>query len=193
MLTAHPTLAAADTPGRDRTLPLSPSPPLTAPLLGKRRNHDFAAPQWVNSCDRLPAKTQLYCCVPRNNNARAEVEGGAAAADTAAGDASGDDDGLPPQLQPGELLTLAMPSAMAGRRICEYLLQQPAQLARCAEAPDDDALVRQGCAGWRSADGNSVRLLAPAELLRLVDDDKQAGLAQAFLTDLFARASLRQQ
>lgn len=52
-------------------------------------------------------------------------------------------------------------------------------------------------AGWVDSelvDGKSlevVTLLQPAERLRLVDDDKQEGVSQALLTDLFTKMSLK--
>ena len=55
-------------------------------------------------------------------------------------------------------------------------------------------LAEHGCDGWRwgttDADARVV-LLDPSALLRLVDDDKQSGLAQMTLTDMFTRSFSR--
>lgn len=78
------------------------------------------------------------------------------------------------------------PPPAAGLRVCEYLLNRPALIA--PEPLQDEQMLRQmGCDGWVADGGAAVLLATPGELLRLVDDDKRAGLAQAFLTDMFAR------
>ena len=48
-----------------------------------------------------------------------------------------------------------------------------------------------GCDGWRCAEGHRVRLIDPEAHLRLIDDDKQSGVAQALLTDMFTRMQVR--
>ena len=85
----------------------------------------------------------------------------------------------------GTFLFSAPPPA-AGLRVCEYLLNRPALIA--PQPLQGEEMLRQlGCDGWVAEGGAAVLLATPGELLRLVDDDKQAGLAQAFLTDMFTR------
>ena len=57
--------------------------------------------------------------------------------------------------------------------------------------PDEATLRAMGHDGWRSADGQRVRLIDPEPHLRLIDDDKQSGVAQALLTDMFTRLQVR--
>ena len=70
--------------------------------------------------------------------------------------------------------------------------------------PTEDELRALGCDGWRDDEATAVTLHLPVAsdapagdadgatpMLRLVDDDKQAGLTQATITDLFLRLALR--
>ena len=104
----------------------------------------------------------------------------------------------------------APPAAGAGERVLEFQLQRSVQLAVVPTAmrapPTDEELRALGCDGWRD-EAEAVTLHLPAAsdaagddapasgddapLLRLVDDDKQAGLTQASLPDLFLRLALR--
>jgi hypothetical protein len=152
-------------------------------MLGKRRHgdgtpdaavHAMTSPAVVRR-ERLPAKTPLYCVLPRTLD---QVDVAALAA-------------LSPP--PETLFTLSSPTGLgAAARVCEYLLLQPAVLVCTAEPPSEAVLRQLGCDGWCDEAGGRVLLLTPG-LLQLVDDDKQAGLAQAFLTDMFFRNSMRTQ
>lgn len=139
----------------------------------KRSRCHEAQPLAGASAEKLPAKTLLYRCVARAAPAPGEPSVAA----------------VPPP-EPGELLSLVPPEAAAvGARVCEYALLRHANVARCSEPPTADALCHGGCDGWLSVDGSHVMLLSPSALLRLTDDDKQAGRVQAFITDMFARRS----
>lgn len=156
------TASCVDTP------PLSPPP--TATLLGKRRPQQQTPHMTLQTC-RLPAKTPLYLCAARLPTTSEDKV---------------------PALSSSEAFSARVPSTRSGVRVLEYKLVHALQLVQSAVPPDEEQILQHGCAGWRSADGDTVRLLAPGDVLQLIDDDKQAGLAQAFLTDMFARASLKQ-
>ena len=151
--------------------------------------------------EKLPAKTLLYCALPK----RSDKDGAAGASDAPCQSAT-----LAPALcQSATLapalcqsacplslqeLTLRVPRAPApvGSRWCEFALVRAASVARGgSEAPDEATLRAMGHDGWRSADGQRVRLIDPEPHLRLIDDDKQSGVAQALLTDMFTRMQVR--
>lgn len=96
---------------------------------------------------RLPARTLLYCALPRDGGGVAELGVGAALPDG--------------RVQ----LSRAAVAADAGCRVCEFSLQQAVILA-ChpgAELPVDLACVRHlGADGWCSADGSIVSDALPA-------------------------------
>ena len=133
--------------------------------------------------EKLPAKTLLYCALPK----RTAEEVAAAPGDQSASS-------LLSLLQE---LTLTVPRGPAptGSRWCEFALVRAISLARGVEgaAPDEAALRALGHDGWLSADGLRVQLLDAEPLLRLIDDDKQSGKAQALLTDMFTRLQVRGQ
>ena len=131
--------------------------------------------------EKLPSKTLLYCVLPKRFG-----EGGAADASDALCQSA-----WPLSLQE---LTLTVPRAPApvGSRWCEFALVRAASLARGGvAAPDEAALRAMGHDGWRSGDGHHVRLIDPEPHLRLIDDDKQSGVAQVLLTDMFTRLQVR--
>ena len=149
--------------------------------------------------ERLPAKTLLYCELPKVwAQGLAREEGDTTTEDVFAQVKQADSDGagigtsgvcgLPAS---GAPLSLAAPRAPAptGARWCEFILVRAASLARCGGAAPPADL--HGCDGWRSADGHVVHLVDPEPLLRLIDDDKQCGVAQALLTDMFTRLQVR--
>ena len=187
--------AAPSRRGRANTVMLSPmahAQQLSSPttILGKRRSYDDGAE--ASSCiplRRLPAKTSLFCCVPRAADPANLAAAGSSGISISG---SGSSTAPLPEQMAGCLFSLAAPSPSAGMRVCEYMLTRPAMLAS-RQPTCEDALRQLGCEGWMLGDGggggasDAVVLAAPGDLLRLVDDDKQAGLAQAFLTDMFAR------
>ena len=172
------------------------SPPPTSTKMGKRKSH-FAEAAAPPTCKRLPVRTPLYRLVP--------VQRRDDDADTATADA-------PALIERGAIdFFLAPPAAEANMRVREYQLVRPAQLvcwpdgARDAAAtspPGEEELQALGCKGWYAEGREAVTLWLPssvdddseagANLLRLVDDDKQAGLTQASLPDMFFRLSMRQ-
>lgn len=161
-----------------------PSPPGTATtLLGKRRSHCPTAAE--PSRARLPAKTSLYhstACVSADAE-RTVALAGATSFSVAA--------------PPGTTM-----------RVLEYQLMRPVMLlhrppSSNSAPPGEEELRALGCDGW-CEEGPvaepTITLWLPASdggeegkrpLLRLVDDDKQAGLTQASLPDLFLRLQLR--
>ena len=131
--------------------------------------------------EKLPAKTLLYCALPK----QPATDGAADASDAPCQSAR------PLSLQE---LTPRVPRAPApaGSRWCEFALVRAASVARGgSSAPDEASLRAMGHDGWRSADGQRVRLIDPEAHLRLIDDDKQSGVAQALLTDMFTRMQVR--
>ena len=126
--------------------------------------------------ERLPARTLLYRSMARTRLV-----------------ADGEGSSMLPLPEPGEVFTLAAPAtAVAGVRVCEYMLQRALAVVRCEEPATAESMCQLlRCEGWRSADGDLVSLLEPAAVLVLADDDKQVGLAQATLPDMFFRRSLR--
>ena len=172
--------------------------------LGKRRHESDASGLMPSTpslnLERLAASTLLYCCAPRALNAQTMASGH--------GEAVGHEEHGGVCLMggwagPAEFTAHApAPGTVpAGMRICEYMLNRSARVARMATAagaawdalPEADAVKCLGCDAGQSIDGNRVLLLTPNSLLRLVDDDKQAGLVQATLPDMFFRCGLRQQ
>ena len=196
-------------------LPLSEplSPPGSSTLLGKRRSffgaNGVAPSPSKPACTKLPAKSSLYREVPRQPCAPASPSAASGEPDDAAAAIAA------PPLVDTTKFYLAAPAGGAGVRVIEYQLLRPLMLLRrppalAALAPPSEEEVRGlECDGWRDEDGEggaTVTLLLPADaadaqapgdsaafssLLRLVDDDKQAGLTQASLPDLFLRLSMR--
>lgn len=132
-------------------------------VLGKRRPCEWPTEAASIHTERLAAKQPLYRSVQRSHP-------------------YGDGSATPSA--EGELLALQIPAAGTGLRVHEYLLTRAALVACTPEPPTEDMLRHLGCDGWCSADRSSVCFVTPG-LLHLVDDDKQPGRAQAFLTDLF--------
>ena len=162
---------------------------------GRAADAGPAAPPVVT--ERLPAKTLLYCTLPKARaqdmtEEESDVSIEAALAQEQASPDSGSSTrgvcGLPPSGAPLGLVAPRAP-APAGARWCEFALVRAASLVRCVgtEPPVD----LHGCDGWRSADGHVVHLVDPVPLLRLIDDDKQCGVAQALLTDMFTRLQVK--
>ena len=163
---------------------------------GKRGRRDDDAHLVV--VEKLPARTLVYAVLPKAPPQPAEAASPQPASPTPAEDAELTLPSL--EVPEGCELLLAPPprGAPRGSRICEFSLLRAVKLARCAQAPSADALppplAEHGCDGWRwgttDADARVVLLDANA-LLRLVDDDKQSGLAQMTLTDMFTRSFSR--
>ena len=163
---------------------------------GKRGRRDDDAQLVV--VEKLPARTLVYAVLPKAPPQPAEAASPQPASPTPAEDAEPTLPSL--EVPEGCELLLAPPprGAPRGSRICEFSLLRAVKLARCAQAPSADALppplAEHGCDGWRwgttDADARVV-LLDPNALLRLVDDDKQSGLAQMTLTDMFTRSFSR--
>jgi hypothetical protein len=159
------------------------SPPST--ILGKRRCGDGAAPPVV-ALQRLPASTPLFRCLPRHLDASAVHGPPGGGGSSEIGGSSSDLLASALQHEAAGTFLFSAPLPASGLRVCEYLLNRPVLLAP-EPLGSEDALRQLGCDGWVSDGGSSVLLVTPGALLRLVDDDKQAGRAQAFLTDMFAR------
>ena len=166
---------------------------------GKRGRRDDDARNAVEVVvEKLPARTLVYAVLPKAPPQPAEAASPQPASPTPAEDAEPTLPSL--EVPEGCELLLAPPprGAPRGSRICEFSLLRAVKLARCAQAPSADALppplAEHGCDGWRwgttDADARVVLLDANA-LLRLVDDDKQSGLAQMTLTDMFTRSFSR--
>ena len=163
---------------------------------GKRGRRDDDAQLVV--VEKLPARTLVYAVLPKAPPQPAEAASPPPASPTPAEDAEPTLPSL--EVPEGCELLLAPPprGAPRGSRTCEFSLLRAVKLARCAQAPSADALppplAEHGCDGWRwgatDADVRVVLLDANA-LLRLVDDDKQSGLAQMTLTDMFTRSFSR--
>ena len=159
------------------------SPPST--ILGKRRCGDGAAPPVV-ALQRLPASTPLFRCLPRHLDASAVHGPPGGGGSSEIGGSSSDLLASALQHEAAGTFLFSAPLPASGLRVCEYLLNRPVLLAP-EPLGSEDALRQLGCDGWVSDGGSSVLLVTPGALLRLVDDDKKAGRAQAFLTDMFAR------
>ena len=129
-------------------------------VLGKRRQESLFRTAAV--AERMPASTMLYRVVV-----------------WAAGEA--------PALGDCEVFSTQPPTHASGHRVMEYALHRALLIARCEEPPSEEAVRGQACDGWCTADGGRVTLIEPASLLRLTDDYKQRGVAQAFITDMFRR------
>ncbi len=157
---------------------LSPQPPGTVSVLGKRRGGGVESGPPVRT-ERLPAKTLLYRSVARNSGPSSSL------------DADGGASCVLPALDASDVFALAVPSPSEGMRVCEYVLQRAVPVLRSAEPVSEEVVRHHGCEGWRSACGGHVLLLSPATVLVLADDNKQAGVAQAFLTDMLFRNGLR--
>ena len=166
---------------------------------GKRGRRDDDARNAVEVVvEKLPARTLVYAVLPKTPPQPAEAASPQPASPTPAEDAEPTLPSL--EVPEGCELLLAPPprGAPRGSRICEFSLLRAVKLARCTQAPSADALppplAEHGCDGWRwgttDADARVVLLDANA-LLRLVDDDKQSGLAQMTLTDMFTRSFSR--
>ena len=166
---------------------------------GKRGRRDDDARNAVEVVvEKLPARSLVYAVLPKTPPQPAEAASPQPASPTPAEDAEPTLPSL--EVPEGCELLLAPPprGAPRGSRICEFSLLRAVKLARCAQAPSADALppplAEHGCDGWRwgatDADARVVLLDANA-LLRLVDDDKQSGLAQMTLTDMFTRSFSR--
>ena len=111
---------------------------------------------------KLPARTFLYCCVPREPGQPAEVA-------------------LEPPLQ----LLRTPPAPGTGCRVCELMVERMVQLA-CWDGIDETIQRPPDCDGLCTVDGARIVLYDTAAL-RLLDDDKRAGLTQASLPDLLMR------
>ena len=174
---------------------------------GKRGRRDDDARNAVEVVvEKLPARTLVYAVLPKTQPQPAVLAqpqpAEAASPQPASPTPAEDAEPTLPSLEVPEgcELLLAPPprGAPRGSRICEFSLLRAVKLARCAQAPSADALppplAEHGCDGWRwgttDADARVV-LLDPSALLRLVDDDKQSGLAQMTLTDMFTRSFSR--
>ena len=176
--------------------PATMEPSTSGGKRGKRGRRDDDAQLVV--VEKLPARTLVYAVLPKTPPQPAEAASPQAASPTPAEDAEPTLPSL--EVPEGCELLLAPPprGAPRGSRICEFSLLRAVKLARCAQAPSADALppplAEHGCDGWRwgatDADARVVLLDANA-LLRLVDDDKQSGLAQMTLTDMFTRSFSR--
>ena len=175
--------------------PATMEPSTSGGKRGKRGRRDDDANVVV---EKLPARTLVYAVLPKKPPQPAEAASPQPASPTPAEDAEPTLPSL--EVPEGCELLLAPPprGAPRGSRICEFSLLRAVKLARCAQAPSADALppplAEHGCDGWRwgttDADARVV-LLDPSALLRLVDDDKQSGLAQMTLTDMFTRSFSR--
>ena len=139
-------------------------------VLGKRRASLCEEPARVH---KLPARSMLYCPVAR---AAGAVAG---SSKTAVEDALTSD---------ACEFALALPSGgwPGAHRVVEFALLRSVLLHVANARPADEAVRAHGLDGWCSADGRRVSLLDPRPLLRMVDDDKRSGLAQAYLRDLWA-------
>ena len=179
--------------------PATMEPSTSGGKRGKRGRRDDDARNAVEVVvEKLPARTLVYAVLPKTPPQPAEAASPQAASPTPAEDAEPTLPSL--EVPEGCELLLAPPprGAPRGSRICEFSLLRAVKLARCAQAPSADALppplAEHGCDGWRwgttDADARVV-LLDPSALLRLVDDDKQSGLAQMTLTDMFTRSFSR--
>lgn len=165
------------------------SPPRSASLLGKRRP-PLSSDGTLAVRSRLPALTPLYHVLPR-----AEALLPSAVEDTATPLTSS----ATITLSGPTSFSLTAPSAGVGERVLEYQLLRPVLVElRASRATTEEEDRFHGCDGWMASDDeNSVTLLLPASddhscsLLRLVDDDKQAGLTQASLPDLLLRMQIR--
>ena len=176
--------------------PATMEPSTSGGKRGKRGRRDDDAQLVV--VEKLPARTLVYAVLPKAPPQPAEAASPQPASPTPAEDAEPTLPSL--EVPEGCELLLAPPprGAPRGSRICEFSLLRAVKLARCAQAPSADALppplAEHGCDGWRwgatDADVRVVLLDANA-LLRLVDDDKQSGLAQMTLTDMFTRSFSR--
>ena len=176
--------------------PATMEPSTSGGKRGKRGRRDDDAQLVV--VEKLPARTLVYAVLPKTPPQPAEAASPQPASPTPAEDAEPTLPSL--EVPEGCELLLAPPprGAPRGSRICEFSLLRAVKLARCAQAPSADALppplAEHGCDGWRwgatDADARVVLLDANA-LLRLVDDDKQSGLAQMTLTDMFTRSFSR--
>lgn len=111
---------------------------------------------------KLPARTFLYCCVPREPGQPAGVA-------------------LEPPLQ----LLRTPPAPGTGCRVCELMVERAVQLA-CWDGIDETIQRPPDCDGLCTVDGARIVLYDTAAL-RLLDDDKRAGLTQASLPDLLMR------
>jgi hypothetical protein len=140
-------------------------------VAGKRRMRSEEEPFFT--LERLPVRTLLYRCLPHPASAALAVEPAEPA----------------PPLS-SELLSLVLPLRPASTRVYEYMLARPVLVVRSAMLPSEEALAQHGADGWRSADGDTLCLLSPMTLLQLIDVDRQAGLSQSFITDLFVRQEL---
>ena len=175
--------------------PATMEPSTSGGKRGKRGRRDDDANVVV---EKLPARTLVYAVLPKTPPQPAEAASPQPASPTPAEDAEPTLPSL--EVPEGCELLLAPPprGAPRGSRICEFSLLRAVKLARCAQAPSADALppplAEHGCDGWRwgttDADARVV-LLETNALLRLVDDDKQSGLAQMTLTDMFTRSFSR--
>ena len=171
---------------------------------GKRGRRDDDSASVV--VEKLPTRTLVYAVLPKTQPQPAVLAqpqpAEAASPQPASPTPAEDAEPTLPSLEVPEgcELLLAPPprGAPRGSRICEFSLLRAVKLARCAQAPSADALppplAEHGCDGWRwgttDADARVV-LLETNALLRLVDDDKQSGLAQMTLTDMFTRSFSR--
>jgi hypothetical protein len=127
----------------------------------KRKPSDERMPV---STMRLPARTLLYSAQPR---------GESAAADSV-------------RLPDGRAHFLRSPPATsAPDRLCEFSLQRAVTLVHGGDALDEERIRHADADGWCSADGGEVVLMESRSVLRLVDDDKQAGRVQATLRDMW--------
>lgn len=116
---------------------------------------------------RLPARTLLYSAQPRGGSV-----------DDAAADRVVLPDGR-------SHFWSSPPTASSPDRLCEFSLQRAVTLVHGGDALDEGRIRYTGADGWCSADGAEVVLMESQSVLRLVDDDKQAGRAQATLRDLW--------
>ena len=140
----------------------------------------------VVALKRLPASMPLFRCLPRHLDASAVPRPPNNGSSSEAGGGGSDPLANALQYEAAGMFLFSAPPPAAGLRVCEYLLNRPVLLAP-EPLGSEEALRQLGCDGWVADGGGSVLLATPGALLRLVDDDKQAGLAQAFLTDMFAR------
>jgi hypothetical protein len=161
-------------------------PPATV-CTGKRRLGGDAAP--VLPTERLPIRTPLYRCVARPVPAASVLD----AAGRSELDAT--QPGSEALLPAGGAISVSLdiPVAAAGYRICEYVSLRPALLLHSDAPLSDDVVVAHGADGWVDVRTRQVWLVAAASLLQLIDDDRQSGRVQAFLPDLFLRRTMAQQ
>lgn len=95
------------------------------------------------------------------------------------------------ELLPCTFTTFPPEDVAEGVRVVEFKLRRPLELLVVSRVHHSEWTITLSVDGLADPSGSAVTIFV-AEVLVLVDTDKQPGLSQLFITDLFTRMSVAQ-